>query len=168
VRIELPIWKGLMAGSLGVILVFGGSLSCWSFLDGNVVRSSLGFRGAGGCSIFFFFLNFAALGFELKAYSLSHSTSLFLWWVFLGDRVLRTICLGWLPTSILLICASWVARITGVSLSREHFWRSVLIYLDLFRALKSLLPLKILCGMRKEDLEYGVAYLVWVAVFISI
>jgi hypothetical protein len=28
---------------------------------------------------------------------------------------LWTICLGWLQTSILLISASWVARITGVS-----------------------------------------------------
>jgi hypothetical protein len=27
----------------------------------------------------------------------------------------RTICLGWLRTTILLICASWVARITGAS-----------------------------------------------------
>jgi hypothetical protein len=31
------------------------------------------------------------------------------------DRVLRTICLGWPWTVILLIYASWVARITGVS-----------------------------------------------------
>jgi hypothetical protein len=32
-----------------------------------------------------------------------------------GDGVLQTICLGWLRTAILLISASWVARITGVS-----------------------------------------------------
>jgi hypothetical protein len=31
------------------------------------------------------------------------------------DRVLWTICLGWLWTTILLISASWVAGITGVS-----------------------------------------------------
>jgi hypothetical protein len=31
------------------------------------------------------------------------------------DRVLGTICPGWLQTSILIISASWVARITGVS-----------------------------------------------------
>jgi hypothetical protein len=31
------------------------------------------------------------------------------------DRVLWTICLGWLQISILLICASWVARIAGMS-----------------------------------------------------
>jgi hypothetical protein len=37
-----------------------------------------------------------------------------LWWVF-NDRVLRTICPGWLRTTILLISASWVARITAVS-----------------------------------------------------
>jgi hypothetical protein len=29
---------------------------------------------------------------------------------------LRTVCLGWLQTTILLISASWVARITGMSL----------------------------------------------------
>jgi hypothetical protein len=31
------------------------------------------------------------------------------------DRVLWTICLGWVRTAVLLISASWVARITGVS-----------------------------------------------------
>jgi hypothetical protein len=40
--------------------------------------------------------------------------ALFLWRVF-GDRVPRTICLSWLWTTVLLICASWVARITGMS-----------------------------------------------------
>jgi hypothetical protein len=29
------------------------------------------------------------------------------------ERVFWTICLGWLQTMILLISASWVARITG-------------------------------------------------------
>jgi hypothetical protein len=45
-------------------------------------------------------------------YHLSHFTSpvLFFW-----DRVSWTICLGWLWTSILLISASWVARITDLS-----------------------------------------------------
>jgi hypothetical protein len=37
-----------------------------------------------------------------------------LWTVF-RDRVFWTICLAWLWTTILLISASWVARITGVS-----------------------------------------------------
>jgi hypothetical protein len=31
------------------------------------------------------------------------------------DRVSWTVCLGWLWTVILLISASWLARITGVS-----------------------------------------------------
>jgi hypothetical protein len=35
--------------------------------------------------------------------------------VFFQDRVLQTFCLGWLRTSILLVSASWVARITGKS-----------------------------------------------------
>jgi hypothetical protein len=41
-------------------------------------------------SVFFFF--FAVLGFELRAYTLSHSTSPYLRWVF-WDRVSWTICL---------------------------------------------------------------------------
>jgi hypothetical protein len=45
---------------------------------------------------------------------LSHSTSPFWWWV-LSSRVSWTIWLGWLWTVILLISASRVARITGVS-----------------------------------------------------
>jgi hypothetical protein len=40
--------------------------------------------------------------------------ALFLWRVF-PDRVSWTICLGWLRTAIILISASWVARIAGVS-----------------------------------------------------
>jgi hypothetical protein len=38
---------------------------------------------------------------------------------FCRDRVLRTTCLDWLRTMILLISASWVGRITGVS---HHPW----------------------------------------------
>jgi hypothetical protein len=39
------------------------------------------------------FLFFLVLGFELRAYTLSHSTSPFLWWAF-WCRVSQTICLG--------------------------------------------------------------------------
>jgi hypothetical protein len=42
------------------------------------------------------------LGFELRAYTISHSMG-----------VSWNICPGWLGTVILLISASWVARITG-------------------------------------------------------
>jgi hypothetical protein len=47
---------------------------------------------------------------------LSHSNNLFLCvgWVF-QDRFSWTVCFGWLQTAILLISATWVARITGVS-----------------------------------------------------
>jgi hypothetical protein len=49
---------------------------------------------------------------------------------FFQDRTSRIICLGWLQTEILLISASWVARITGMShqhpddylLYNIHFW----------------------------------------------
>jgi hypothetical protein len=40
--------------------------------------------------------------------------ALFLWW-FSFKIVSQTTCLGWLQTAILLISASWVARITGVN-----------------------------------------------------
>jgi hypothetical protein len=63
-------------------------------------------------STFFFF---SVLGFELRAYTLS-STSPFLCRVFFEVRVLQTIYSGWLLIMSLLITASWVARITGVSL----------------------------------------------------
>jgi hypothetical protein len=62
--------------------------------------------------ILFFFL---VLGFELRAYNFSHSTSPFFCDGFFWDKVSQTICPGCLWTSILLISASWVARITGVS-----------------------------------------------------
>jgi hypothetical protein len=50
--------------------------------------------------------------------------ALFLWRV-LWDRVSWTICQGWLWTVILLISASWVARITGMSHhcpANKAFW----------------------------------------------
>jgi hypothetical protein len=53
---------------------------------------------------FFFF--FAVFGLELRAYTSSHSTSpIFCDRVF-QDRVLQTICLGWLQTEVLLISVS--------------------------------------------------------------
>jgi hypothetical protein len=41
--------------------------------------------------------------------------ALFLCGEFFQDKVLRTICPGWLRTAVLLISVSWVARTTGVS-----------------------------------------------------
>jgi hypothetical protein len=56
---------------------------------------------------------------------LSHSNSPVLCWVF-SRWVLRTRCLGWLWTVILLISASWVARITRKShwcpACFDYFW----------------------------------------------
>jgi hypothetical protein len=40
---------------------------------------------------------------------------------FFRDKVLRTICLGWVQTMILLISVSWIARITGVICSCWYF-----------------------------------------------
>jgi hypothetical protein len=63
----------------------------------------------GTWSSFFFFL---LLGFW--TFTLSHSTSPFLWRVF-QNRVLQTIFPDWLGNVILLISVSWVAGITGGS-----------------------------------------------------
>jgi hypothetical protein len=63
------------------------------------------------------YIFFSVLGFELRANSLSHSTSPFFEGL-LQDRILRTTCPGWLWTVILLISATWVTRVTGVS----HHW----------------------------------------------
>jgi hypothetical protein len=47
------------------------------------------------------------------------------------DSILRTICLGWLQTTILLISASWVASVTGVSHWRPA-WAFIFICASLF------------------------------------
>jgi hypothetical protein len=60
-------------------------------------------------------LFFSVLGLELRVYTLSHSTSPIFCDGFFRDRVSWTISPGWLWITILLISASWVARITGVS-----------------------------------------------------
>jgi hypothetical protein len=60
---------------------------------------------------------------------------LFLWWVF-QDSVLQTICLAWLQTSILLISASWVARIIGTSHLRWLFCCCCCFFLFLRQGLK--------------------------------
>jgi hypothetical protein len=76
---------------------------CWWYLDWIKFISYL-----------IIYLFFAALGLELKGYTSSHSTSPFSWWViFFWDKVLWSICPGCIQTLILLISASWVARITG-------------------------------------------------------
>jgi hypothetical protein len=46
-----------------------------------------------------------------------------LWWVF-RDRVSQTICLGWLRTTILLLAASWVARITQRCSASLRFFKA--------------------------------------------
>jgi hypothetical protein len=57
---------------------------------------------------------FAVLGLELRAYTLSHSTSPFLVVVF-SRQGLANYLLGWLRNTILVISASCVSRIIGVS-----------------------------------------------------
>jgi hypothetical protein len=57
-------------------------------------------------------------GLELRVLYLEPLHQSFLWWLFFWDRVARTIFPGWLQTAILLISASWVARI--ISVSHQH------------------------------------------------
>jgi hypothetical protein len=54
---------------------------------------------------------------------------LFLVMGFFQDRVLQTICLGWLQISFLLISASQIARIT--SMSHQHPTCNVVFYFGL-------------------------------------
>jgi hypothetical protein len=69
-------------------------------------------------SFFIIYLfTFVALGLELRAFTLSHSTSPFCD----GFFEIGSICLGWLRTMILLISASQVARITDVSPAPDIF-----------------------------------------------
>jgi hypothetical protein len=63
---------------------------------------------------FFFFFLFCSTGAWTRSTHWATLSAPFLWWVF-KDRVSWTICLGWLQTAILLISASWVAGITGMS-----------------------------------------------------
>jgi hypothetical protein len=66
--------------------------------------------------ILFYLCIFAVLGFELRAYTVSHSTSpFFVCDGFFLSRVSGTICPGWLWTTILLVSTSWVVRIIGVN-----------------------------------------------------
>jgi hypothetical protein len=62
----------------------------------------------------------AVLGLELKAFTLSHSTSPFLM-MGIFEIGSQTICLGWLRTTILLIIAPLVARITGHQHQLHHY-----------------------------------------------
>jgi hypothetical protein len=74
-------------------------------------------------STLFLFFFLVVLGLELDL----HLESLH--WPFFGRdflrQVLRTICPGWFWTSVLLISASWVARIPGVS----HWHTAVSLFL---------------------------------------
>jgi hypothetical protein len=67
------------------------------------------------------------LGIELMTYTLSDSTSTFFCDAFFQDKVSRTVCPGWLRTFILLISASQVARITGVSHWCPAFFKNTIL-----------------------------------------
>jgi hypothetical protein len=70
--------------------------------------------------IFLFF--FAVLGLELRPTHLKPLHQPFFVKGFLQDWVSQTVCLGWLQTVILLISASPVAQMTGVSQQHPDFF----------------------------------------------
>jgi hypothetical protein len=53
------------------------------------------------------------LGFELKGFE-PHLQPIFAL-VYFGEGISQTICLSWLPTTVLPISASHIARMTGMS-----------------------------------------------------
>jgi hypothetical protein len=90
------------------------------------------------------FFYFAVLGLEFRVYTLSHSASPFFVKGFfrIGSQE-RTISLQWLQrTSILLISASWVARITGVSQWHLAGW-DILFW--------SLWTLQVICAQSESE-----------------
>jgi hypothetical protein len=91
------------------------------------------------------FIYLAVLGFELRAtppalFFVKGSS------VFFCEGVSRTICLGWLWTTILLISPSWVTRITG-----ESHWHPVLIFY--FKANKQSIAVTEQFSSKKLSLE---------------
>jgi hypothetical protein len=71
--------------------------------------------------LFIYFL--VVLGFELRAYILSHSASLFLWWAFFFEIRSHELFAGLALTQvILLVSASWIARIIVMSHWRWLIW----------------------------------------------
>jgi hypothetical protein len=78
-------------------------------------------------SLFFYLFIFVVPGLDLRAYTLSHSTSLFCTRYF-WDRFSWTICSSWHQTMILLISASWVAMSTGKSHQHLHSLEIILFF----------------------------------------
>jgi hypothetical protein len=101
-------------------------------------------------AFFFFFFGGTEIwtqGFMLAKqalYHLSHTCSPFCCGYF-GDRVSQTICLGWLPTSVLLISAFQITGITGVEL----------LVPGLPHSFKQLLLSRDCCGLFKSSLIAG-------------
>jgi hypothetical protein len=97
-----------------LMLLISTNLLLLSFLSTNIQWT-----------FFFFLFFFCGTGVWTQGLHLEPLHQPFLWFVlfclFFQDRVFWTICPGWLPAAILLISASSVARITGMSYQQE-FW----------------------------------------------
>jgi hypothetical protein len=77
------------------------------------------------CQVFSLSVSLSLTLFTCKAgvvlYCLSHTSSPFCSGYFGDGGVSHTICLGWLQTAILLISASQIARITGLTTNAQLF-----------------------------------------------
>jgi hypothetical protein len=91
----------------------------------------------------------------------------FLWWVFFEIGSHELFCLGWLWTAFLLISASWVARIAGIS--HQHWTLiMVLIYIALITNGGHVMCLLIFCLFSSEEclFEYFAHLLIGLFVFL--
>jgi hypothetical protein len=72
---------------------------------------------------------------------------------FFQDRVSRTICPGWPPTSILLISVSWVASITGMS-----HWYPAQLFLIIVLRIKKLKPREVCVNLSEDRVKWHSSY----------
>jgi hypothetical protein len=79
----------------------------------------MGIRYQISFSVIMVFICFWGTGAWTQGLHLESLQQRFFVMAFFWDRVSRTICPGWLWTRILLISASWVARITGMTTSAQ-------------------------------------------------
>jgi hypothetical protein len=71
-------------------------------------------------------------------------------WFFFWGRVSQTICLGWLWTIILLICASRVARITGMRYYHLSYLIFIIIKLNTYLRSHLVTPIVIVILMNQR------------------
>jgi hypothetical protein len=92
---------------------FFGETVAWACKEGTLLYP-FSHTSSPFCSLFYFILFFWYWGLNSGPTPWPTPPAFFCNGFF-WHRLLRTICLGWLRTAILLIYVSWVTRITGMS-----------------------------------------------------